>query len=467
MLIRLSLLLIFSLNTQAEVTETKIHGLHKSNVAYALMELDSGKLITSEQVNKEMILASVSKIFTYYFALKTLGPDFRFNTKLFYLGEIKKGVLKGDLILKGGGDPYLNAAQLSAFAQHLKLKGIHKIEGRFLVDGSFLQPAQSVSILGLTDQADNPAISGLNVEFNRYDIWYKELIPYPPVDSLVLKRKNRSAFGLRFNHKETLGHKEIWEVNTREYIPSVDSIPSKNSSLFTGNYLRLLASRMGVTLPPPIEGSVPSKAKLIYTNKGLPFSRIAELGLEFSNNLMAETALMTAAKKINTLPQDSKISAETMMKWYQKSFPDLDWKKVTLINGSGLTIYNEISPLNMVQFLRALSKQTIEKRSYLSYLSINGHSGGIRRRLTHPNLGFHIFAKTGSLFYVNNLAGYLIGKSGKMYAFAFFTTHHKHREVMSGEDSSDKKYLRSKSGEWNNLSTEAMDSILEQWIQDY
>ena len=465
--ILLPLMNLLTLNIAlADVTETKIHGLHKSHVGYALMDLDTGKIVKSHQPEKEMILASVSKIFTYYFALTVLGPEYRFKTDLYYTGEIKDGVLSGDLILKGGGDPYLNANHLLSFALNVKAKGISKITGKLIVDGSFLQQSESVSILGLTDQADNPSISGLNVEFNRYDIWYKEMLAYPPVDSIILKPKKSSNYGLRFDHLKMDDHKEIWRVNTREYIPAVDSIPSKNSSLFFGNYFRLLAKRLQIELPAPEEGKLQGKTNLIYSYESIPFFRIAELGLEFSNNLMAETALMTAARKINSLPQDSRISAETMLKWYKKQFPEIDWDKVTLINGSGLTVNNFISPALMTQFLRALSKQTIEGRSYMSYLSINGHNGGIRRRLPHPSLGFHLYGKTGSLYFVNNLAGYLIGKSGKMYAYAFLTTHLDHRDVLSGEDSKQKKYLRRKSGEWNKLSSEAMDTILEEWIRE-
>ncbi len=453
-------------DSKEEGIETKIQGIHESHAAFAVIDIESGKIVHSHHPDQKMILASVSKVFSYFFALNVLGPEYRFETKLFYTGKIEKGVLKGDLILEGGGDPYLGAPHLLAMAHELKLKGINKVEGKFLVDGSALQEIESVSTLGLTDQPDNPSISGLNAEFNRYEIWSKKSLVYPPVDNLVINRVNRSAYGLRFGFDKIAENKEYWNQHLREYIPSIEAIPTKDSALYTGNYFKLLSERLGLSLPSPEKGKRGEKAKTLYIHKSIPLERLAELGLEFSNNLMAESILMTAAKKINTLPQDSKISARTMVEWYKKKFPEIKWDDIQLINGSGLTVFNLISAKNMALFMRAIYREKIGNRSFMSYLSINGHNGGIRRRLNHPQYAFKLFGKTGSLYFVNNLSGVLIGNSGKMYSYAFFTTHHNHRGILSGDDPKQKKFLRRKSGEWNNLSTNAMDALLSAWIEE-
>lgn len=462
---RLALLLfIFCFNLWAEETETKIKGLHKEQLAYSVIDLSSGNVVYAHQADKKMILASVTKILTYFYALNILGPDYRFKTSLYYSGKISDGVLEGNLYLQGTGDPYLNTQNILSLVHALKRAGIKSVKGKFVVDGSALLAIESVSTLGLSDQPDNPALSGLNVEFNRVDVWSREGLLYPPVGHVKIVKKRKSQWGQRFEFQELKKNREIWVQHTKEYIPPVDAIPVKHSSLFTGSFFRLMAERFEIELPPSQEGLLEKGAKLIYTHSGLPFERVAELGIDYSNNLMAEASLQASAKKVNSLPQNSKFSAHTMLKWYKKKFPNLSWKNLELVNGSGLTIHNQTTTDFFAKLLKEISQEAIAGRSFWSYLSVNGHSGGIRRRLIHPSLAYRLYGKTGSLYFVNNLAGYLVGKTGKQYAYAFFTTHHANRKILSENDPKQKKYLRRKSSDWNRLSTEAMDFKLEEWI---
>ena len=451
----------------AKETETKIKGLHKSQIAYSLIDIETGKILKTHQGLRNMPIASVSKILTYFFALKVLGPEYQFQTSLAYTGEIKNGVLDGDVYLIGSGDPLLQSPHLLNLVHSLKSSGIKKVIGQFYVDGKSLQAAQSISTLGLSDQADNPASSGLNIDFNRFDVWSEDNLLYPPLESIKMKKQAKYAWGQRFQFAKFEKHREHWIQHTKEYIPPVASVPTKNATLFTGNYFRYLCEKFSIFLPAPKERKkITPKLKELALNKSLPLLRIAELGLEYSNNLVAEIVLQTAAKELNGMPQNSKISAETMLAWYEKQFPKIDWKKLQMINGSGLTVHNQASPLIFAKILSKLYHQKVGQRSFFSLLSVNGKSGGIRRRFKHPNLAFSVFAKTGSLFYVNNLAGYLITRSGKILSFAFFTTDHENRTILSGKNPKQKRYLRRKSMAWGDLSNEAMDSKIEDWVHN-
>ena len=84
----------------------------------------------------------------------------------------------------------------------------------------------------------------------------------------------------------------------------------------------------------------------------------------------------------------------------------------------------------MTDLLFKFKDKKFEGRSFWSLLSINGHSGGLSKRLRHPKYAFRVYGKTGSLYYVNNLAGYLLGQSGKKYAFALFTADDKKKKLV-------------------------------------
>src|SRR5918995_1761336 len=83
-----------------------------------------------------LIPASTAKLATAVAALDVLGPEHRFRTELLTSGVIEHGVLRGDLILRGGGDPLLDLPDLLGLAVRLENTGIREVDGHFLIDDS-------------------------------------------------------------------------------------------------------------------------------------------------------------------------------------------------------------------------------------------------------------------------------------------------------------------------------------------
>ncbi len=82
--------------------------LKSANVGFVLMD-DAGKTISEFQSENSLAPASVMKVITTASALEILGTDFQFETQLAYTGKIENGILKGDLVIVGGGDPTLGS----------------------------------------------------------------------------------------------------------------------------------------------------------------------------------------------------------------------------------------------------------------------------------------------------------------------------------------------------------------------
>ena len=101
-------------------------------VACVVADARTGQAIESIAADEPLPPASVAKSVTALYALDALGGSFRFVTRLFALGSVEGGILRGDLILAGGGDPTLSADHLADLAADLAAAGVTEVEGRFL-----------------------------------------------------------------------------------------------------------------------------------------------------------------------------------------------------------------------------------------------------------------------------------------------------------------------------------------------
>ena len=118
--------------------------LRHSSVGICILNIDSAKVIADHAADQSDITASTMKTVTSATALETIGKDFTFSTRLYAVGEIDKhGMLNGDILIKGGGDPTLGSkyfASQPSFADTIaavvKKAGISKIKGRIIVDGT-------------------------------------------------------------------------------------------------------------------------------------------------------------------------------------------------------------------------------------------------------------------------------------------------------------------------------------------
>ena len=111
--------------------------------------------------------ASVAKIVTTLYALDALGPGFRFRTEIRAAGPVEGGVLKGDLVLAGGGDPVLDTDALGDMGGALRATGLGAVAGRFLVATGALPAVAEIDAGQPEDAPYNPTISGMNLNFNR------------------------------------------------------------------------------------------------------------------------------------------------------------------------------------------------------------------------------------------------------------------------------------------------------------
>ena len=428
--------------------------LNASELSYTLIKVNNGKVLEKKAQNLSYPLASVSKLYTFYYALNQLKGEETFKTQ----------ILKEDktYTLLASGDPYLTLQNLLKIIYQLKnMVKNNQIQTLYYFTENNWSTSR-LSSIGLEDQPDNPSMGSLNVEFNRFKVHRPSNKTIPPMKFLNIVSKDEKSDGLKFKYNSSSEGSENWIKFSKENHKYLEELPTRRADLYGANYFKYLANLHGLKIT-NIKYITQKKGHPIITHVSLPVERLIQLGIEYSNNLIAEMILQ---KIHNTSPEKA---TRKMLKWYQSEFKadDISWEGIKLKNASGLGLDNQSTSINLAKVLAAIHKKNKIPHPFISYLSINAHSGGVRNRLNHPKYAHRVYAKTGSLFYVNNLAGYLRANSGDLYAFAIFMTDKDNREVLNQKNSKLVNNIRSQNKKWQRDSTIKIESLLRSWIKKY
>jgi D-alanyl-D-alanine carboxypeptidase/D-alanyl-D-alanine-endopeptidase (penicillin-binding protein 4) len=154
-------------------------------VSFYLADAESSITIFEYCSDKSLVPASVMKLVTTSAAIELLGPDYTFNTELGYTGRInkKKGILKGDIVIKGGGDPTLGSGEFSEYyagfeqkwIDNIRENGIRKVKGKVITDDSYYdyQPVPGKWLWEDSGNYYGAGAYGLSVYDNTYEIHFK------------------------------------------------------------------------------------------------------------------------------------------------------------------------------------------------------------------------------------------------------------------------------------------------------
>ena len=128
------------------------------NVAVLVKEVGAKETLLTFNASNAMNPASVIKLVTTYAGLELLGPNYTWKTEFYSAGEVRGGILPGDLVLKGTGDPKLTAERLAVMVKQLRDRGLEDIQGDLILDRSFFEN-------GVHDEAafDGEALRAYNV----------------------------------------------------------------------------------------------------------------------------------------------------------------------------------------------------------------------------------------------------------------------------------------------------------------
>lgn len=436
--------------------ELKNAGIPQSAIAIEVREVGKNTPLISINTRRAMNPASTMKLLTTYAALDLLGPSYTWKTEAYLNGELKDGILEGDLILKGYGDPKFTIEQLWLWLTELRARGLREIRGDLVLDRGFFDlPSHDPA------EFDNDPVRAYNVgpdallfNFNTLRLRYMpdgsslKVVSEPSLDGMTLE--NRLApNGKNFNCDNW---DDLFSVQ-----PSGDSVVlqgdypiacgerEQNLSVmphtrYVGALFRAIWKELGGTLQgKERNGLVDDNAILLSTHRSEPLSGIIRDINKFSNNVMARQVFLTLGAAIpNPSSQNSESpidglsqkenmgnmsigrSVLALQMWLDRN--GLHFPELALENGAGLSRKERISAAHMAQLLQHASDHPLSAELQAS-LPILGVDGSVKKRLRQSPAASHAHLKTGTLEGIKTIAGYVRSRNGKEWIVVFFINH--------------------------------------------
>lgn len=434
-------------------------------LSYCLADAQTGKVLEAGGHAKALPPASVTKAITAVYALETLGPSYRFVTRLMATGPVVDGVLKGDLVLVGGGDPMLDTDQLGDMAARLRTAGVASVEGRFLYDDRALPGLRAIDPEQPDHVGYNPSLSGLNLNFNRVHFeWRRAEGGYsvtmdaraqrfrPEVKVADMQIVARDMPVYTYSDK---GGRDHWTVAKGALGKGgARWLPVRRPGLYAAEVFRAVASAQGIVLPAPDEAEAAPAGLTLVENHSPPLTEILRGMLKYSTNLTAEVVGLTASSMRGKTVASLRASGREMADWAAQR---LGAGTARFADHSGLGEGSEMSVSEMVKALVAVGPDG-PLHAILKDVHLRDEKG--RAMKSHP---VKIRAKTGTLNFVSSLAGYVTTPGGKKLAFAIFSADPKARARISRADRERPKGSRS----WVRRSRNLQLDLIEDWASVY
>ena len=427
-------------------------------LSYIIYDLEKREIKDSFNANKILIPASLFKLFTAYAVLESFAYNTNFSTKIYINGKINNGVLEGDLILVGGGDPSLQYKDLYNIAALIKDKNINKITGKlFFYEGSFLKKAEINNQQPLARY--NPGFSDLLLRDNSFLLKKsnstKEIVSVPKIDYMDFKV-------VPFLQQVKYLNNNNWLVGKN----SQYRLPVKDSSHFVTKNFQQILQYNGIRVLWGGKIKDLSESSFLLEHRSQDLVDILHYNLLYSHNLTSEMLLLHFANKTSCNYISLNEAAKCLNSWYNKKFPNQEWQGLFWENGSGLSVQTNITTIHMLLVLKEIYSNKYGNKSIVSLLPIAGLTGTLNKKFNNKSL--QIWAKTGNMHFVSGLAGYLF-KDSSRYAFVILANDKKKRDILdslSAKNTLNKEYyhMLKEAKIWKNAAYNLQQEIISQWL---
>jgi len=408
-----------------------------------LRSASSGEVLYDYQGNVRLRPASNMKLLTAAAALNVLGEDYRFTTEVLAdHATIKEKVVKGNLYLKGNGDPTLLKKDFDQMAFVIKKLGIKRIKGNLVGDDSRYDDVRYSLDLPWSDETTyyGAQVSALTASPTKeYDSGSIKIKVKPGtklgerVEVAVTPKTNYVNI---INHAVTVGEDGKKEISierehARNTIIIEGTIPLKakpatewigvwDPTRYAATLFKQSLEKQGISVTGKIKtATVPDTAELLTIHQSMPLSDLLIPFLKLSNNVHAEMLIKEMGKVVKG--EGSWDKGLAVMKTEVSKF-GLNPKTMVIRDGSGISHIDLISANQISQLLFIVQKQKWFP-AYLNALPVAGIrgkmvGGSLRNRLKQPSTIGKVRAKTGTISTVSSLSGYVTTKSGQTLIFS-------------------------------------------------
>ena len=434
----------YSTPTSATALTTDIDKLlvHARGGRWGVMVVSLSRGDTLFALNADSTLqpASNMKLFTSALALDQFGPAHQFHTEVLRTGAIApNGVLDGDLILRGDGDPSLSArfqgggpnAPMQRLAQLVADAGIKQVSGHLVADASAFDPQRIPEgwRTRYLQQSYAARVSALSLNENVLQVVIRPgrsgapgIVALEPATDLPVSTKVRTVNGrgarlVAYTTKAGAIEVRGW-IGTRAGERRLDLVVEDPTAFTAGAFRRALEAR-GITVAGETQYATGAASAIrIGDLPSAPLGRVLSVMNRESINHFAELVFRDAAR--NGAP-DSIGSAENgnaLLQRFLVGKVGVDSNAVMAADGSGLSVLDRVTPRALVQLL-AYSNRTQWSDAFHASLPVAGETELLRRRMRYTPAQGNLHAKTGTTNSVISLGGYVTAQNGELLAFAF------------------------------------------------
>lgn len=401
---------------------------------------------TLVDVNAHRLLtpASTMKTITLAVAADRLGWDFTYQTRVFVAGTVAGGVLDGDLVIVGAGDPSLDdwdgqaTALFKSWAEHLKDIGIETITGRIIGDDNAFSDEGYGPGWAWDDMAFSYSAPASALQFNEGTAQIV-ISPGPATKSaaeVTLAPSSAAADVQIDDHISTTVAGVPSSVTLIQHARSpvitlagavgfdgrqVRNVAVANPTLYFARAARAGLIANGIEVRGPavdvddLPGAPVTPGPPILEHRSPTLSSLADTMMKLSQNLYAESLLRTLGLTqagVGTGEAGRTVVRDTLASWGVPAAESL------VMDGSGLSRYNLVSAATLVSVLEHVYGDQNLRDAYMASLPVAGQAGTLAERMKETTASGNVRAKTGSFSNARSVAGFVQTADGEPLAFA-------------------------------------------------
>ncbi len=395
-----------------------------TKTAVFIYDLTNKETLFSLNATDEMIPASNTKLFTSGAALYYFGPESYFSTEIcVYDDSLEDGIINGDIILRGFGNPSVTSKDYDSVAIALKKNGITRINGNVIGDESWFDNIYTRDdwIKGERSNVSLPPVSALVTDRNMINMKFEcggrvsttpEIEHFPPSENIIIN--NHSVISNKYSRldidQEFKGDSIIVDINGRvkrrkyaRYYSVFTGSPAKFAALVFKSSLE----KAGIEVTGHI-GEGFSDGAYPYTEISISLPDLLVEVNSQSNNYYAECLFKSLGARYSGKQGNSFYAAQAVNTFILEN--DISDSNTVVVDGSGISRYNSVSVYSIVSLLEKVYENDLIFDCFYSSLAIPGKKGTLEKRFRKMESRKLFRGKTGTLNGVSALSGYLGNK---------------------------------------------------------
>ncbi len=424
-----------------------------AGIAVVVQEVGAGRAALALNEAVPMNPASVMKLVTTYAALELLGPAYRWKTEAWSAGPLREGVLEGDLVLKGHGDPKLDLEAFWILLRALRGKGLREIRGDLVLDRGYFE-----GVAGDPGRFDGDPFRPYNVLPDALLVNYRSLrfafIPEPERGAVRIHVEPRppalevanvlrlaegicpEGWAFRDMLKATFEAARQRAIFAGQYPVSCGekdlnvALLEPNDQV-AGTFRQLWAEMGGSWSGTARAGQAAATARLLHSHDSPLLAEIVRDANKFSNNVMARQLFLTLGAEQGGAPGNLLKATVAVRGWLASK--GLAAPELVLENGIGLSRTERVSAATLAALLQSAWRSAVMPE-YVASLPIVGLDGTMRRRLKSDGVTGRAHIKTGLLSDARAMAGYVLDRSGRRHVVVMLVNHASAHEAQPAMD---------------------------------